>query len=79
MRVDDGIDEPALGGDPRDRHVEVVILDEAFRIACASGAFGSGKRFISNCAAPSAPITAMRAVGQAKFRSAVSCLDPITA
>ena len=26
-----------------------------------------------------APITAMRAVGQAKFRSAVNCLEPITA
>ena len=37
-----------------------------------SGVVGSGKRFISSCAAPSAPITAMRAVGQAKLKSAVS-------
>ena len=48
-------------------------------IFCTSGAVGSGNRFTSSCAAPSAPITAMRAVGHAKFRSAVSCLEPITA
>ena len=24
VRLDDGVDEPALGGDVRDRHVEVV-------------------------------------------------------
>ena len=51
----------------------------SFSIFCASGAVGSGNRFISSCAAPSAPITAMRAVGQAKLKSAVSCLEPITA
>jgi len=31
------------------------------RIFCTSGAVGSGKRFTSNWAAPSAPITAIRA------------------
>ena len=40
------------------------------RIFCTSGAVGSGNRFTNSCAAPSAPITAMRAVGHAKFRSA---------
>ena len=55
---------PAFCGDAAGRHVEVVALDEVGAIFCTSGAVGSGSASPA-VGGSSAPMTAIRAVGQA--------------
>lgn len=79
VRLDHRVDVTALGRHIGRGHIAVVALDELTPDLLDLGRLGSGNRLTISCAAPSAPMTAIRAVGHRKLKSAVSCLDPITA